>query len=216
MNQIKTVYIVRHGQSNDNTLPVFQSYDAKLSNKGLAQAEQLAQRISKLKFDILVSSPQVRARQTADKIAELTGVEAQFSDLFIERFKPTSIDGKPWDDVTANATWRNWERSLVTPNLRIEDGENYDDIVSRADRALEFLEKQSADSLVVVSHGHFIRTIVARILLGQQLSGKTLKQFYNLTSLENTAITVIKFRDAFEEDARWRLWTLNDHAHFAE
>lgn len=216
MNQVKTVYLVRHGQSNGNAAPVFQSYDSALSPKGLSQAENLAQRVSKLEFEALISSSQLRAKQTADKISGLSGLEPEYSDLFIERTKPRSIDGKPWDDATANLIWRDWERSLITPGLHIEDGENYDDIVSRSDKALDFLKNHNASSLVVVSHGYFIRTIVARILLGQDLTGETIKRFYQLTSLENTAITVIKYRDAFEEDFCWRLWTLNDHAHFAE
>lgn len=69
---------------------------------------------------------------------------------------------------------------------------------------------------MVVSHGHFIRTLVACVMLGDALTGELLKRFYELTSLENTGLTVLKFRDAYEEDFRWRLWTLNDHAHFAE
>jgi hypothetical protein len=37
-----------------------------------------------------------------------------------------------------------------------------------------------------------------------------------VASMENTAITVLLYKDAFEEDECWRLWTYNDHAHFAE
>jgi hypothetical protein len=30
------------------------------------------------------------------------------------------------------------------------------------------------------------------------------------------ADAVLKYRDGFEEDWSWRLWTLNDHSQFAE
>jgi probable phosphoglycerate mutase len=216
MTQAKIVYLVRHGQSNDNAAPVFQSYDSELSDKGLRQAGQIAQRISHLEFDALISSPQNRAKQTAAMISRTTGKQVEESALFIERFKPTAIDGKSWHDEAANTVWRAWEKSLTTPDMRIEDGENFDDIVARADAALDFLQHHASSTLVVVTHGHFIRTIVARILLGEALTGPTLKRFYELTSLENTALTVINFKDAFEEEYRWRLWTMNDHAHFAE
>ncbi len=216
MSKKKIVYIVRHGQSEDNAAPVFQSYDSPLSDKGKSQAIKLADRTKHLEFDTLISSPQQRAKETAQVISNAAGKDIEFSDLFLERFKPTAIDGKPWDDPVANEIWRKWETSLITPGIKVEDGENFDDIIQRADKALDFLENRDEDSMLVVSHGHFIRTIIARVMLGDGLTGDFLKRFYELASLENTAITVLKFKDAYEEDYRWRLWTLNDHAHFTE
>lgn len=212
----KTIYFVRHGQSEDNARPVFQAYDSPLSEKGLQQADKIAERAKHLQFDRIICSPQMRAKQTAEAIQAKTGKDLVASELFIERFKPTSIDGKPWEDETAAAVYKAWEKSLLTPGLRVEDGENYDDSVARADQALKYLEKHDAKNIIVVSHGHFIRTIVARVMLGSDLTPDILQRFYELTSLENTAITVLQLQDAHGEEFRWRLWTLNDHAHFAE
>lgn len=212
----KVVYFVRHGQSLDNASPVFQSADSPLSEKGQNQASQIAERISHLSFESLVSSPYPRASQTAQAIAKKTGKSVEFSNLFTERIKPTSLNGKPWNDEQANKIWRLWEDSLYGSNLRVEDGENYDDIVKRADNALQFLLDRTEQSMVVVSHGHFIRTMVSRVLLGDRLSGDILRKIQMVASMENTAITVLFYSDAFEESDCWRLWTYNDHAHFAE
>ena len=43
-----------------------------------------------------------------------------------------------------------------------------------------------------------------------------MRRFQSRASIENTAITVLNFRDAFEEEFSWRLLTLNDHSHFAD
>ena len=99
---------------------------------------------------------------------------------------------------------------------RISDGENYDDIIARADKALAYLEACSESTLTVVTHGYFLRAIVARVLLGDSLAGPIMKRFQERASIENTAITVLNFNDAYEKDFTWRLWTLNDHSHFAE
>lgn len=96
MSQKKIVYIVRHGQSVDTALPVFQSDNSPLSDKGLQQALKIADRTKHLHFDALISSPQPRAKQTAHAIAEVTGKKIEFSDLFKERIKPSAINGKPW------------------------------------------------------------------------------------------------------------------------
>jgi broad specificity phosphatase PhoE len=212
----KTVYLVRHGQSEDNIAPVFQAFSSPLSTKGKGQAEKLASRIAHVDFEILISSTQDRARQTAGAIASKTHKPIELSDLFVERIKPKSIDGKPYDDTRASATWREWEKSLVTPGYKVEDGENYDSIIARADKALAYLQQRDETTFVVVSHGHFIRTLVARVLLGPELNNVSLRRFYDLISIENTGITVLHLREAFEEPACWRLWSLNDHAHFAE
>ena len=111
----KIVYFVRHGQSADNVAPVFQSPDSPLNEKGKKQANSIAQRVSKLSFDALISSPFERAKQTAETIAKTTGKQAEYSELFVERVKPTYINGKPYTDEKASGLWREWETSLYTP-----------------------------------------------------------------------------------------------------
>jgi broad specificity phosphatase PhoE len=55
--------------------------------------------------------------------------------------------------------WRAWTQSLSTPGMRVEDGENYDDLLTRADAALALLHDRAESSIVVVTHGYFLRTI---------------------------------------------------------
>jgi probable phosphoglycerate mutase len=210
---LKTVYFVRHGQSEDNVTPVFQSPDSPLSESGQKQAGFIAERVSKLSFDALISSTFQRAKQTAEVIARVSGKTPEYSELFVERTKPSSINGKSHADEKASALSKEWKVSLFTPGLRVEDGENYDDIISRADKALLFLSNRPESSIVVVTHGFFLTMIIARILLGDALSAEAYKKFQGATSMENTGLTVLQYRSAFEEDPRWHLWIYNDHAH---
>jgi glucosyl-3-phosphoglycerate phosphatase len=212
----KIVYFVRHGQSADNVAPVFQSPDSSLNEKGRKQADSIAQRVSKLSFDALIASPIERAKQTAETIAKVTGKKAKYSELFVERVKPDYINGKPYADEKANMLWREWKKSLHTPGLRVEDGENFDDLIARADKALAFLQDRSEQSLVVVTHGYFLRTIVARVLLGDLLSGEAFRNIQRTATMENTGLTVLQYRESLEEKPAWRLWIYNDHAHLAD
>ena len=209
----KVVYFVRHGQSVDNAAPVFQALSSPLSPLGQEQAEDIATRVSEISFDTIIASPVLRAKQTSEIIAKKTNKIIKYSDLFIERIKPKSIDGKPFTDQLASQIWRQWETSLFTPGMRVEDGENYDDIVSRADKALAFLNNQPEQSMVVVTHGYFLRTMVARAILGNLLNGELFQKFQSSVGMENTGLTILKYKAAFEEDPCWRLWTYNDHAH---
>jgi probable phosphoglycerate mutase len=209
----KTVYFLRHGQSEDNVAPVFQSPDSPLSAAGRIQAEKIAKRVSQLPLEAFIASPFQRAKETAEAIGKVINKEPEYSELFVERVKPTSIAGKSYKDEEANVVWREWEKSLYTPGMRVADGENFDDLIARADKALAFLKNRSEKSIVVVTHGYFLRTIVARVLLGDMLSGEIFRRFHHMAQMENTGLTVLRYQAAFEEDSSWRLWTYNDHAH---
>ncbi len=212
----KIVYFVRHGQSEDNAAPVFQALDSPLSEKGLEQAEFNAKRVSKIQFDKLIASPLKRAKQTAEAISKATGNPVEYSDLFVERVKPSSISGKPYTDPKASKVWRDWEESLTSTKNNVEEGENYRDIIHRADEALEYLLQLPEKTLVVVTHGYFLRTLVARVLFGNGLNADSFRHFQKVVSMENTGITVMVYEGAFEQEPCWRLWIYNDHAHLAD
>lgn len=204
---------MRHGQSEQNIAPVFQSPDSRLNELGRKQAKLIAKRVAKLVFEALITSPFVRAKETADIISKTTSKKYESSDLFVERVKPTNIDGKSYEDKEANKIWREWEKSLYTKGMRVADGENFDDLIARADKALKFLQDRPEQSLVVVTHGFFLRTLIARILIGDLLSGEAFFRFHKSASMENTGITVIRYQSSFEQTDNWHLWIYNDHAH---
>jgi broad specificity phosphatase PhoE len=205
----KVVYFVRHGQSQANISAVYQPPQSPLSNEGWKQAQRIARRIAKFPCTALVSSSFRRAKETAQAIAEQTGLEPEYSELFVERIKPSSINGASIGDEAAHATWARWEESLYTPSMRVEDGENFEDIIGRADKALGFLGKRQETALAVVTHGFFLRTLVARALFADMLNEKAFKRFQSVTSMENTGLTVLRWQG----EMGWRLWIYNDHAH---
>lgn len=211
-NLEKTVYLIRHGQSEDNVAPVFQSPDSPLNEKGKNQAGKIAERIKNIDHDVLISSPFRRTKETALIISRATGKEPLYSDLFTERRKPSSVNGKSHEDKMAAEIFERWNDSLSNHNLRVGDGENFQDITERADKALAFLEERTEKSLVVVTHGFFLRVLAMRVLLGDFLSPEIMKSFCKATSTENTGLTVLKYKkDPTNPD--WRLWIYNDHAH---
>lgn len=212
----KIVYFVRHGQSQANVSPVFQPESSPLSDEGHRQAQFIADRVASVDFDALIASPLQRTKQTAEHIARVTGKAPTYSDLFVERIKPSAVSGKSWNDEAAGKVWREWEKSLVTPGLKVEDGESYDEIVARADEALAYLYAQPEQVLTVVTHGYFLRTLVIRVLLGDQMTPAAFAQIHKVASVENTGVTVMTYEDSFEQEACWRLVVFNDHAHLAE
>lgn len=213
---LKTVYLVRHGQSEHNIAPVYQSQDVSLSDEGRNQARLIAERVSDLEIDVLIASPLPRTMETAQIIGKVIGKELITSEILVERITPTAIENKPYEDPAASKLWRDWEAEFYTPGVHTADGENYEDYIGRVDKALELFNNEPGKSLLVVSHGGFIRAIAARVLLGDELTPALMKKFNSTGGIENTGITVLKYRAGFEDDAKWRLWSYNDHSHLTK
>ena len=58
------VFIVRHGQVQQNVLGIYYSSDDDLTEEGIKQAEDLKKTIDNIKFDMVISSPLIRATHT--------------------------------------------------------------------------------------------------------------------------------------------------------
>lgn len=62
------IYIVRHGQVPHNALKQYNITDEDLTDLGIKQAEELREMIKNTEFDIIISSPLIRAVHTANII----------------------------------------------------------------------------------------------------------------------------------------------------
>lgn len=214
----KKLYLVRHGESEHNIAPVFQDDSATLSDLGVLQAEAIADRMTNVDFQALISSHLMRARQTAEAIALKTNKTIETNELLRERILPASIKGMPYSDTTAWETFLRWERSQYDQGPRVEDGETFHDIYSRAKAALEWLSNYQANDMVVVSHGNFMRFMIMNVLFGDTCNGEQAEQFIRHSAVHNTSVTLLKLSNSYEyqEVFEWRLVALNDFAHFAE
>ena len=62
------VYIVRHGEVLHNALKIYNNENEDLNENGVKQAETLKYKIKNLEYDIIISSPLIRAKHTAEII----------------------------------------------------------------------------------------------------------------------------------------------------
>jgi uncharacterized repeat protein (TIGR03847 family) len=84
LSDVTTVLLLRHGRSTANAQGVLAGRnDSELDETGRDQALDLANRLADVPLDILVTSPQLRARQTA-QMAAAGRAEAVVDDAFAE------------------------------------------------------------------------------------------------------------------------------------
>lgn len=168
--------MVRHGETALNVSRVLQPADTPLSATGLRQAALLARRIAAMRPAGIISSPLPRARQTAQAIADATGLPVELMDGLQER-NFGDLRGRPYDglgfDALGMAEAPPGGESLAAFHAR----------VAEALAALAERQRSAGGPLVVVTHG-----LVLRSWLDRQLA---VPEAHALAGpLGNTALTV--------------------------
>jgi broad specificity phosphatase PhoE len=134
---MKTIYLVRHGQAENNVkgTPYYVAEGAKLTNLGRAQGGFIAERAAALPVQALITSNFVRAQETAQIISERIHIPVEICELFGERRGPTALVGMPWLDPETQRIETEWLRTFYEPDLKVADSENFNDIHQRARNA---------------------------------------------------------------------------------
>lgn len=216
---MKTVYFVRHGQSEMNAQNRYGTSDTPLSPLGREQAKDTAARCVALPIDVIISSPIVRARQTAEIIRDHIEAPLDFSDAFIEGHFTDALDGMKRDDPAAVKIMSTFYGNFGNPEFRMDGGENFEDFKRRGLAALAYLESRPEEHILVVTHAYFLWILAAALLFGSELTPEEcLGVLRGLQLAENTALTVATFdapllKGEGEPVAKWQLKVWNDHAH---
>jgi len=182
-----TVYFVRHGETiltPERRFSGGDGSDPELSGEGISQAQAVAKELAARKADLIVASPMVRTRQTAEAISKATGLKISFDESWRE-----AAFGQ-WDGLTiANVKelysneWQSWVSS--TSAVAGTSGESYEDVAARSELALTNLVlEHPGKTIIVVTHNYVIRTIAATVL------GAPLESVYHLDVLPCSITTV--------------------------
>ena len=80
------LYVARHGQTQYNLEKrICGRADVELTDRGVRQAEELAEKLVSYSIDLIISSPLNRARKTAKIVGEKVGAPVYFEDRLMER-----------------------------------------------------------------------------------------------------------------------------------
>jgi 2,3-bisphosphoglycerate-dependent phosphoglycerate mutase len=150
-----TILLVRHGETAGNASRVLQRPDAALNERGMRQAERLAQRLFDDGFVHVICSDLLRARMTAAPLSARSGVTVEESPLLQER-NYGDLRGVPYVALTENP---------FGPDFAPPNGEDWPTFHARAAEAFDFIVRTRGrvqGPLVVVTHGLVCRAIVNR------------------------------------------------------
>ena len=203
----KPVYhfvFLRHGESIGNAESRWQGQlDYALTERGRAQARALAERwISEAaKFDLIISSPLVRAKETAEIIASALGAKIELDPILLER-NIGEMEGLTMEEVQKIP-----QPPYITPYDPIGgEGEGDWALFLRAGQALHDLVRRSPGSYLIVSHGGLLNQLMNAIIgIAPHVDPSGVRFRF-----ENTAFARVIY---FPYQHRWAIDTVNDRAH---
>ena len=168
VNAPTTLYLVRHGETEHNRRNIIQGggVDSELNAAGRAQAEALARRLRSVSFDALYASTLQRARQTADILARPHEPLTRTHLHDLSEMDWGVFEGEPPSeerDALMKALKSKWRDGAY--DRAVEGGESIRDVQERAQRAIRhILTREVGRTVLVVTHGRYLRVLLATIL----------------------------------------------------
>jgi phosphoserine phosphatase len=158
------LYIVRHGETQWNKDEVFRGRkDVPLNERGQQQAEVVGRYFQGKAVDRIVSSPLMRAVQTAQSISHTTGVPIEAWSEF------TDIDFGIWEGLSLREVEERYPAELAVwrtspKNLKIEAGETLAAVEDRISEGLKILCNGQEGAVVILTHRVICKLIVLTCL----------------------------------------------------
>jgi probable phosphoglycerate mutase len=162
--------------------------DLPLTPAGVDEARQLAVALSGQAFDLVLTSPRRRARDTA----ALVGFPDALPDPALAEWDYGDYEGMTTAGIRERVPgWTVWTHE--SPG-----GEAADQVAQRADRVIDRVLEDAVDRALLVSHGHFLRVLGAR-WLGQGTS------FGRHVLLGTATLSVLGWERETRAIARWNV-----------
>jgi broad specificity phosphatase PhoE len=161
--------MIRHGEAESNLTESIRSAvdttDA-LTEKGEQQLTAAAQDLKDKNIDLIVASPLMRTKQSAQQVCKalgLTDEQLVFDERLIELQAGATLEGKTWSDYQRQ--FSSEERAFIDAPA---EGENRMDVVRRtAEWLFQTDSKYHGKNILVVSH--------LSVLFGLEVAAKGLK-----------------------------------------
>lgn len=194
-----TIYIVRHGETDNNyTHRFIGSTDHPLNARGMLQAECLREPFSKLPLDAIYSSPRKRAFMTAEQIKGERNMPIICDEGLAE------IHCGEWEGLNREEIEQRWPGMIdlwqFKPDmLQMPGGETFAQVQGRAvDSLINIVKKENGGCVAIACHMLTIQLIMSRLL------DIPIRDVWNMVRIENTSISTMRIYDDGDfEIIRW-------------
>ena len=182
------LHIFRHGETNWNAEGRAQSHmGSTLTELGLKQASDLAQKVKCYTYKKIYSSSSLRARQTS----EIIWPDRHQEIIYLDDLKEIYLgpwEGQLYSDI-AKRDPESHNHFFKEPHLFLLEGaESFKELTTRAVKIVDEIYRENKGRLVaLVGHGAFIKALLTKI------EEKNLSQIWHPPFMQNCAHNIIKF-----------------------
>jgi len=173
------ICIIRHGETDWNKEGRLQGReDIPLNDEGIKQIEETAEYLKKDKWDIIITSPLSRAKQSAEIIAKSVGLKE-----IIEEENLVERDYGEASGMTVE------ERKMAFPDGICNDAEIPEALQQRMVDSIiiKYKEIYYGKNIIIVSHGAAINSLLSYLSNNEIGSGKTI--------LKNACINLLEYNE---------------------
>lgn len=182
------VFLIRHGVTDWHLeRRVLGHRDVALNEEGENQSRAVASALKGVPIGEVLSSPMLRAVQSAEIVAEQYGIEIA-RDPRLADFRVGKWEGMLYDDVTRSPEYQRFVADPVAE--RIPGGEDLTQIRDRAISAVEqaISDAPAGESVAIITHAGIVRVILAHYL------GSSLANYHRLR-VSPGSISLLSFGD---------------------
>lgn len=147
------IYVMRHGRTDDNDKQILNGRnDEDINSTGIAQAEAAREIFEKLPIDLIVCSPMLRARHTAE-VVNTKNLPVVYDERLIER-DTGELTGRHISGEFRDVYWNYYSREY--------DVEHVDELFSRVNPVIDDIKAKYKDkNVLIVTHNGVARAIYA-------------------------------------------------------
>jgi broad specificity phosphatase PhoE len=147
------IYLIRHGQTTGDVEDRYGgAYDDELSNKGIIQADKLANKLSSSGIQIIFCSPLTRAQQTAKILKSKLNCEIKTVKDLRERNKNGILTGMTRRE--AKIKYPKLVEELKDYRSQIQGAESQSDFAKRVKKTFtEIINDGNYSTIGIVTHG---------------------------------------------------------------
>jgi len=207
-SQAHIITFLRHGESVGNRDNLFQGqHDFPLTETGRAQAQALAERWRSegVLFDQCITSPLLRARETAEIVSSALGLPLENDPEWME------IHNGLLAGLSEHEASERYPRpDFMTPYTRFgRTGESRWELYLRAGRCIQKLIERPVGRCLVVAHGAILNMAMYAMLSIPPQADFTGPRFH----FDNTTFTTLGYEP---ENHNWRLLEFDNRSHWKD
>lgn len=200
------LYIVRHGQTIWNTEKRMQGRkNSSLTEKGIRQANALAEKIKNIDFNVIYSSPLGRAMRTAEILRAQKNIPIIKDDRLME------IDLGDWEGLDQEEIKAKNPKELhnfwTNPKIyKPDNGEKFDEVKVRTVSFIkDIMNKCEGEQVLIVTHTITLKTMMA------YFENRPLDKFWDSPYVYQTSLSKVNINKG-----KFEIVLYADHSHLAQ